>query len=62
MLPSEPIGFLGFLPMLLGIWKLFDLFIPAEEEETEKSNFAGVNSILKVSTVTVMNGGDNIGT
>lgn len=41
---------------------LFDLFIPAEEEETEKSNFAGVNSILKVSTVTVMNGGDNIGT
>lgn len=62
VLPSEPIGFLGLLPILLGIWKLFDLFMPTEEEETEKSNFAGVKSILKVSTVTVMNGGDNIGT
>ncbi|KAJ5358784.1 uncharacterized protein N7496_011197 [Penicillium cataractarum] len=62
VLPSEPIGFLGLLPLLLGIWKLFDLLFPAKTEETEKSDFAGAKSILKVSIITVMNGGDNIGT
>lgn len=61
VLPSEPIGFLGLLPMLLGIWKLFEYFSPTEEEGTETSNFAKLRSILKVSIVTVMNGGDNIG-
>lgn len=62
LLPSEPIGFLGFLPLLLGIWKLFGLLFPTKEEEPEKSNIAAIKSILKVSTVTVVNGGDNIGT
>ena len=62
VLPSEPIGFLGLLPILLGVWKLFELLLPTEEEEPDKSNFAGVKSVLKVSTVTLMNGGDNIGT
>ncbi|RDW72875.1 hypothetical protein BP6252_06782 [Coleophoma cylindrospora] len=61
VLPSQPIGFLGLLPILLGIWKGFELFLPAENEP-EISNVAGVKSILKVSIVTVMNGGDNIGT
>lgn len=62
VLPSEPIGFLGLLPILLGIWKLFGLLLPTAEEEPEKSNIAGMKNILKVSIVTVMNGGDNIGT
>lgn len=62
VLPSEPIGFLGLLPILLGIWKLFDLLFPNKEEEPENSNIAGVKSVLKLSTITVMNGGDNIGT
>lgn len=65
VLPSEPIGFLGLLPMLLGIWKLFDLIFPTQTEETEeeeKSRLSGAKSILKVSIITVMNGGDNIGT
>ncbi|RAO72955.1 uncharacterized protein BHQ10_008967 [Talaromyces amestolkiae] len=71
-LPSEPIGFLGLLPMLLGIWKLFELYFDDESEDddeerevgavTEKSHIATVKSILKVSIVTVTNGGDNIGT
>lgn len=71
-LPSEPIGFLGLLPILLGIWKLFELYFDDESEDddeerevgvvTEKSHIATVKSILKVSIVTVTNGGDNIGT
>ncbi|KAL2127387.1 hypothetical protein VTI74DRAFT_10824 [Chaetomium olivicolor] len=63
VLPSEPIGFLGLLPILLGVWKAMELFFPdAEEEEAEKSRIPGMKSVLKVSMVTLMNGGDNIGT
>lgn len=62
VLPSESIGFLGLLPILLGIWKVLGLLLPNEEEESEKSNIAGIKSVFKVSIVTVMNGGDNIGT
>lgn len=61
-LPSEPIGFLGLLPILMGIWNLFGLFFSEEEEEPDTPNIAGMKSILKVSVITVMNGGDNIGT
>jgi len=62
VLPSEPIGFLGLLPILLGIWKLCGLLLPTKEEEPEEPNIAGMKSILKVSIITIMNGGDNIGT
>ncbi|KAH8698239.1 cadmium resistance transporter-domain-containing protein [Phaeosphaeriaceae sp. PMI808] len=73
VLPPEPIGFLGFLPILLGIWKLIDLCFPArdaegstvdegDDEETKKFNIDGMKSVFKVSLVTVMNGGDNVGT
>ncbi|KAJ5614333.1 hypothetical protein N7528_007987 [Penicillium herquei] len=65
VLPSEPIGFLGLLPMLLGVWKLIELVLPVEEneeEEPDQSNISGAKSILKVSLITIMNGGDNIGT
>src|SRR5207248_951786 len=61
-LPSEPIGFLGLLPLLLGIWKVFGLFPPKKEEEPEESSISGVKSILKVASITVINGADNIGT
>ncbi|KAH8671709.1 cadmium resistance transporter-domain-containing protein [Xylariales sp. PMI_506] len=62
-LPSEPIGFLGLLPILLGIWKLFDdIIFPAEEEESDKTSIAAMKTTLKVALVTLMNGGDNIGT
>ncbi|OTA54963.1 Cad-domain-containing protein [Hypoxylon sp. EC38] len=65
VLPSEPIGFLGLLPILLGVWKLIDLVLPdkAEEpEEAEESKLVGVKSVFKVAIITVMNGGDNVGT
>ncbi|KFY81199.1 hypothetical protein V499_00025 [Pseudogymnoascus sp. VKM F-103] len=61
-LPSEPIGFLGLLPILMGVWNLFGLLFEEEEEEEDTPNIAGMKSILKVSSITVMNGGDNIGT
>ncbi|EKG21222.1 Cadmium resistance transporter [Macrophomina phaseolina MS6] len=81
-LPSEPIGFLGLLPILLGIWKLIGLSIMPKEEGKEgpggggrgdagesaaespqiRHTGAGLKSVLKVSLITMMNGGDNIGT
>jgi hypothetical protein len=42
--------------------EVFGLLFSEEEEEPEKPKIAGMKSILKVSVVTVMNGGDNIGT
>ncbi len=61
VLPFEPIGFLGLLPVMLGVWKLFGLLLPNGEEEAEQSNIAGMKSIFKVSIITLMNGEDNIG-
>ncbi|KAK6521035.1 hypothetical protein TWF506_001268 [Arthrobotrys conoides] len=66
-IPSEPIGFLGLLPILLGVWKLLELMFPSsniqeEEEEVENVKAAGMKCIFKVASITVMNGGDNIGT
>ncbi|KZZ95330.1 Cadmium resistance transporter [Moelleriella libera RCEF 2490] len=69
VLPSEPIGFLGFLPILLGVWNMFDLVIhSADDDEADDATEAAVTriasmrSIFKVALVTLMNGGDNIGT
>ncbi|KAF3250146.1 hypothetical protein TWF217_008622 [Orbilia oligospora] len=65
-IPSEPIGFLGLLPILLGVWKLLGLIFTSnleeEEEQTENVKTAGMKCIFKVASITVMNGGDNIGT
>ncbi|KFY90306.1 hypothetical protein V500_05212 [Pseudogymnoascus sp. VKM F-4518 (FW-2643)] len=65
-LPTEPIGFLGLLPILLGVWKLFDLLFPkkddTEEEGSESQRIANARSVFKVALITIMNGGDNIGT
>ncbi|XP_014556219.1 hypothetical protein COCVIDRAFT_26938 [Bipolaris victoriae FI3] len=64
-LPSEPIGFLGLLPLLLGVWKGLGVLFPKsidEEEEQESQRIANTKTILKVATITIMNGGDNIGT
>ncbi|KAL7939583.1 cadmium resistance transporter domain-containing protein [Trichoderma chlorosporum] len=61
-IPPEPIGFLGLVPILLGVWKLLGLLIPGdEEEEDDVSKFASLKSVAKIASITVMNGGDNIG-
>lgn len=62
VLPPEPIGFLGLLPILLGFWKIFSIFIPTADEGTETTTAAAMKGILKVTIITVINGGDNIGT
>lgn len=63
LLPTEPIGFLGFLPMLLGFWSLLDLLVPEYKEEDEvKVGTGGWKAISKVATITIINGGDNMGT
>lgn len=62
VMPSEPIGFLGLLPILLGVWKFFSLFLPDTDEEAEITTATAMKGILKVTLITLMNGGDNIGT
>lgn len=63
VLPSEPIGFLGLLPILLGLWNFAKLFQnDDDDEETEITTTATIKGIFKVALVTLMNGGDNIGT
>src|SRR2546421_11050274 len=36
VLPSEPIGFLGLLPLLLGVWKFFDLLFPTDDTQEQQ--------------------------
>ncbi|KAI0147579.1 cadmium resistance transporter-domain-containing protein [Xylariaceae sp. FL1272] len=60
--PSEPIGFVGLVPILLGVWNLLNLLFPADEEEPENLRAGGLKAVLKVSLITIANGGDNIGT
>lgn len=64
VLPSEPIGFLGLLPILLGLWNMLGFFYPDgdDDDAVQVSTVDGMKSIFKVASVTVMNGGDNIGT
>ncbi|OAA82027.1 Cadmium resistance transporter [Akanthomyces lecanii RCEF 1005] len=72
-LPSEPIGFLGFLPMLLGFWALFDLLLSRGDDDDDDeqgqdgehfqmTHATRIKVIIKVATITLINGGDNIGT
>lgn len=63
VLPTEPIGFLGYLPMLLGLWSLLDLFLQNDEEDDDMEvGIGGWRAVSKVAAITVINGGDNIGT
>ena len=90
VLPAKPIGFLGLLPILLGVWKGLHLVFPVHKEspdgnrevrnigearqlgedtrELERKGWwtrfrkIGLKSISSVAVVSIMNGGDNIGT
>lgn len=62
VVPTEPIGFLGLLPILLGVWKAVNLFIPNDEEEGDNRNIDTMKSVIKVTAITLINGGDNIST
>lgn len=53
--------------MLLGVWALISLLFGGDDEDeegdgAEVSRFGSMKSVFKVGLVTIMNGGDNIGT
>ena len=54
-LPEKYIGFLGILPIILGVKAIFD---KDDEDDGEQSAFGGA---LRVALVTVANGADNLG-
>ncbi|TLS25369.1 hypothetical protein PpBr36_06900 [Pyricularia pennisetigena] len=77
LLPTEPIGFLGLLPILLGIWWLSAFVFPGGDDQDDDPtlpdvsaagatvgifSLVGIKSILKVASITVINGSDNIST
>lgn len=67
LIPAEPIGFLGLLPILLGIWRILSYIFSKDEDEEEAldqelTTADGFKSVFKVASITVMNGADNIST
>ncbi len=72
IIPVERIGFLGLLPIIIGIKNLIKSISknedlsegPAKEITVSKKRFLNPNSsrILSMSVITFANGGDNIGT
>lgn len=54
------VGLLGFLPILLGLKKLHDLWHGSDDDEAGAPK-PGFGNVLAVATVTAANGGDNIG-
>ena len=53
-------GLLGLLPILIGLKKLHDLWKDRGEGEAHVPS-AGFGNVLAVASVTIANGGDNIG-
>ncbi|KAF5979147.1 hypothetical protein FCOIX_5430 [Fusarium coicis] len=67
LIPAEPIGFLGLLPILLGIWWILTYIFRKDEDEEEAldqelTTADGFRAVFKVASITVMNGADNIST
>ncbi|KAF4502288.1 hypothetical protein FAGAP_1473 [Fusarium agapanthi] len=67
LIPAEPIGFLGLLPILLGIWRILSYIFNKDEDEEEAldqelTTADGFKAVFKVASITVMNGADNIST
>ncbi|KAF5684274.1 hypothetical protein FDENT_6779 [Fusarium denticulatum] len=67
LIPAEPIGFLGLLPILLGIWWILTYIFSKDEDEEEAldqelTTADGFKAVFKVASITVMNGADNIST
>ncbi|OAA72178.1 Cadmium resistance transporter [Cordyceps fumosorosea ARSEF 2679] len=67
-LAPQPIGFLGFLPLLLGLWNLLDVVlgrdatgcVEADQPELPMTASTWFRSIVKVGAITLINGGDNV--
>ncbi|WYZ36716.1 hypothetical protein EsH8_II_000222 [Colletotrichum jinshuiense] len=50
LFPTEPIGFLGLLPILLGIWWFFGVLLPDKEEAPENLTTANMPTTAGTST------------
>ena len=66
VIPSFLIGFLGLIPIIIGIKKLIEYYKKKKDTDTDstKYKFTKTNSalsFLSVAAVTFSNGGDNIG-
>ena len=70
VIPSFIIGFMGIIPIIIGIKKLIEYYKKKKEPDTNSSknklirttNFSRLSlSFLSVAAVTFSNGGDNIG-
>ncbi|RZT85678.1 cadmium resistance protein CadD (predicted permease) [Pseudonocardia sediminis] len=60
LLPESVLPYLGILPLLLGIRAAWTAWRERHDSETDSPNDGDVG-ILTVATVTLANGGDNIG-
>ncbi|HEU5289108.1 MAG TPA: cadmium resistance transporter, partial [Cyclobacteriaceae bacterium] len=56
------VGLLGLFPIYLGVKQLLGLFKNQNEEESAPSERATIPGIISIATITIANGGDNIGT
>jgi len=60
VLAPTHVGLLGFLPVLIGLKKLYDAWRGSGGDEADAPR-AGLGNVLAVATVTIANGSDNIG-
>lgn len=60
-IPADEIGLLGFLPIVLGLIKLWALLRGADKSERFRRAGESHAKVLTVAAVTIGNGGDNIG-
>lgn len=59
--PDRYIGFLGVLPILIGIWHLWSAWHSTDEtNEVRKPSASALGTIFSAAAVTIANGGDNI--
>lgn len=62
LLPESVLPYLGLLPLLLGLWAARKAWRERHDEDDEDTGSGtGDIGILTVATVTLANGGDNIG-
>lgn len=61
LIPAACIGFLGLLPLALGVKILFERPDESQDEDESPSERFTRSKMLSVMAVTIANGGDNIG-
>ena len=60
-LPMKYIGYLGLIPIALGIKEIISNYKKDDDEDSKTENIKGGNLILNVALITIANGADNIG-